>query len=66
MLVSSRARIDSSEPAQVIALARSEDKLARLLEIAKGLNPDCALFPVAFDIVHDDYADLKQVHRRTL
>jgi NAD(P)-dependent dehydrogenase (short-subunit alcohol dehydrogenase family) len=45
---------------QVIALARSEDKLTRLLEIAKGLNPDCALYPVAFDIVHDDYADLRQ------
>ena len=39
---------------QVIALARSEDKLTRLLEIAKGLNPDCTLYPVAFDIVHDD------------
>jgi NAD(P)-dependent dehydrogenase (short-subunit alcohol dehydrogenase family) len=45
---------------QVIALARSEDKLSRLLEIAKGLNPDCVLYPVAFDIVHDDYADLVQ------
>jgi len=45
---------------QVIALARSEDKLTRLLEIAKGLNPECTLYPVAFDIVHDDYADLKQ------
>jgi NAD(P)-dependent dehydrogenase (short-subunit alcohol dehydrogenase family) len=43
---------------QVIALARSEDKLTRLLEIARGLNPDCVLYPVAFDIVHDDYADL--------
>jgi NAD(P)-dependent dehydrogenase (short-subunit alcohol dehydrogenase family) len=45
---------------QVIALARSENKLGRLLEIALGLNPDCVLYPVAFDIVHDDYADLKQ------
>ncbi len=45
---------------KIIALARSEDKLARLLEIAKGLNPDCVLYPVAFDIVHDDYADLLQ------
>ncbi len=43
---------------QVIALARSEDKLSRLLEIAQGLNPECVLFPVAFDIVHDDYKDL--------
>ena len=43
---------------KVIALARSEDKLGRLLEIAQGLNPHCALYPVAFDIIHDDYADL--------
>ncbi|HTI60723.1 SDR family oxidoreductase [Mucilaginibacter sp.] len=45
---------------KVIALARSEDKLGRLAEIAQGLNPDCALFPIAFDIVHDDYAGLLQ------
>ncbi|HVW14570.1 MAG TPA: SDR family oxidoreductase [Mucilaginibacter sp.] len=45
---------------KVIALARSEDKLARLLEIAKGLNPDCMLYPIAFDIVHDDYNGLLQ------
>ncbi|WP_028296579.1 SDR family NAD(P)-dependent oxidoreductase [Olivibacter sitiensis] len=40
---------------KVIALARSEDKLRKLYEIAKGLNPDCAIFPARFDIVHDDY-----------
>ena len=45
---------------KVIALARSETKLARLLEIAKGLNPECVIYPVAFDIVHDDYGDLVQ------
>ncbi|MGI4021245.1 MAG: SDR family NAD(P)-dependent oxidoreductase [Janthinobacterium lividum] len=45
---------------QIIALARSEDKLARLLEISQSLNPDCILYPVAFDIAHDDYLDLKQ------
>ncbi|MVN90038.1 SDR family NAD(P)-dependent oxidoreductase [Mucilaginibacter aquatilis] len=45
---------------QVIALARSHDKLTRLLEIAKGLNPDCTLYPIAFDIVHDEYVGLKQ------
>ncbi|RXF69292.1 SDR family NAD(P)-dependent oxidoreductase [Arcticibacter tournemirensis] len=43
---------------EVIALARSDDKLRRLFEIAKGLNPDCKLFPAKFDIVHDDYASL--------
>jgi NAD(P)-dependent dehydrogenase (short-subunit alcohol dehydrogenase family) len=45
---------------KVIALARSQDKLERLAEIAAGLNPDCILYPIAFDIVHDDYADLQQ------
>jgi len=43
---------------QVIALARSQDKLSRLLEIALGLNPDAILYPLVFDIVHDDYHDL--------
>lgn len=45
---------------QIIALARSAEKLARLLEISQNLNPDCVLYPVAFDIVHDDYLHLKQ------
>jgi len=45
---------------KVIALARSQDKLEKLLEIAKGLNPDCDLYAIAFDIVHDDYAGLQQ------
>ncbi len=45
---------------KVIALARSQDKLERLAEIAAGLNPDCILYPIAFDIVHDDYHDLLQ------
>ncbi len=39
---------------KVLALARSGDKLQRLLEIAKGLNPECQLFPVQFDLVNDD------------
>jgi NAD(P)-dependent dehydrogenase (short-subunit alcohol dehydrogenase family) len=45
---------------KVIALARSQGKLEKLLEIAKGLNPDCEIFAIAFDIVHDDYAGLQQ------
>lgn len=45
---------------RILALARSEQKLARLLEISQSLNPDCILYPVAFDIVHDDYIDLKE------
>lgn len=40
----------------VVALARSEDKLQRLSEIALSLNPDCNLIPIKFDIVHGDYA----------
>lgn len=39
----------------IIALARSEDKLSKLQEIAFALNPDCRLFTAKFDIVHDDY-----------
>jgi NAD(P)-dependent dehydrogenase (short-subunit alcohol dehydrogenase family) len=45
---------------KVIALARSQDKLERLLEIAQGLNPDCQLFALSFDVVHDDYEELQQ------
>lgn len=40
---------------RVIALARSEDKLQRLLDIGTSLNPECGLYPLKFDIVHDDY-----------
>jgi NAD(P)-dependent dehydrogenase (short-subunit alcohol dehydrogenase family) len=43
---------------KVVAIARSADKLRTLLEIAKGINPDCTLLPVEFDIVNDDYAVL--------
>jgi len=45
---------------KVIALARSQDKLERLLEIANNLNPDSKLYAIAFDIVHDDYSGLQQ------
>lgn len=43
---------------QVVCIARSADKLRKLLEIAKSINPDCQLLPVEFDIVKDDYAAL--------
>lgn len=43
---------------KIVAIARTADKLRRLLEIARSINPDCTLFPVEFDIVHDDYAAL--------
>ena len=45
---------------KIIALARSQDKLTRLLEITLGLNPDAILYPLVFDIVHDDYHALQQ------
>lgn len=45
---------------KVMALARSKDKLEHLLEIAHGLNPEAEIFALAFDIVHDDYDDLKK------
>ncbi|TWR27766.1 SDR family oxidoreductase [Mucilaginibacter achroorhodeus] len=45
---------------KVIALARSQDKLTRLMEISQSINPDCQLFAIAFDIVHDEYAGLQQ------
>jgi len=42
----------------VLCIARSADKLRKLHEIANGINPDCKVLPVAFDIVNDDYAAL--------
>ena len=43
---------------KVVCIARSANKLRKLLEIAKGINPDCTVLPVAFDLVNDDYAAL--------
>ena len=43
---------------KILCIARSADKLRKLHEIAKGINPDCTLLPVAFDLVKDDYAAL--------
>lgn len=43
---------------QVIALARSADKLRKLHEIASSLNHDGGqLYPAQFDIVFDNYAE---------
>lgn len=43
---------------QVIALARSTDKLRKLHEIASSLNPEGGkLYPAQFDIVYDNYED---------
>jgi NAD(P)-dependent dehydrogenase (short-subunit alcohol dehydrogenase family) len=43
---------------KVVVIARSADKLRKLLEIAKGINPDCTLLPVEFDIINNDYSIL--------
>ncbi|MBC8987583.1 SDR family oxidoreductase [Pedobacter sp. N36a] len=43
---------------KIVCIARSADKLRKLLEIARSINPDCVLLPVEFDIVNDDYAAL--------
>ncbi|WP_316749403.1 SDR family oxidoreductase [Pedobacter gandavensis] len=43
---------------KIVCIARSADKLRKLLEIARSINPDCVLLPVEFDIVKDDYAVL--------
>lgn len=43
---------------KVVCIARSADKLRKLFEIAKGINPDCTLLPVEFDLVNDDYSAL--------
>lgn len=51
---------------KVVCIARSADKLRKLLEIAKGINPDCTLFPVEFDIVNDDYSALVPFLRERL
>jgi len=40
---------------KVVCIARSTDKLRKLLEIAKSITPECTLLPVAFDLVNDDY-----------
>lgn len=45
---------------KVMALARSQDKLERLAQIALDLNPEGAIYPIAFDVVHDDYEGLQQ------
>lgn len=43
---------------EIIALARSKEKLANLQQITLSLNPDAKLYPIVFDIVNDDYTGL--------
>lgn len=39
---------------KIVAVSRDSQKLKRLLEIARGINPECTLIPVSFDLVNDD------------
>ncbi len=43
---------------EVIALARSKEKLKNLQDITLSLNPQAKLYPIVFDIVNDEYAGL--------
>lgn len=43
---------------KIVCIARSADKLRKLLEIGRSINPECTIYPVEFDIVLDDYAAL--------
>lgn len=51
---------------KVVAIARNADKLRRLLEIARSLNPDCTLIPVSFDLVEDDMQVLEDFLVRSI
>ena len=42
---------------RIIALARSDDKLQNLLNIARSITPDCKVHILKFDIVHDNYQE---------
>jgi NAD(P)-dependent dehydrogenase (short-subunit alcohol dehydrogenase family) len=44
---------------EIIAIARTKEKLQNLNKIVKSLNPDAKLYPVVFDILNDDEEILK-------
>ncbi|TAF44393.1 MAG: SDR family NAD(P)-dependent oxidoreductase [Sphingobacteriales bacterium] len=46
---------------EVIALARSADKLANLQQIVLGLSPEAKIYPLVFDIVSGNYDDLQVI-----
>jgi NAD(P)-dependent dehydrogenase (short-subunit alcohol dehydrogenase family) len=50
---------------QVLALARSANKLANLQQIILSLNPKAIIFPIVFDIVNDNYEGLYQFIEQT-
>jgi NAD(P)-dependent dehydrogenase (short-subunit alcohol dehydrogenase family) len=43
---------------KVVPLARSTEKLQALASLALSFNPDCSIFPLEFDIIHGDYAEI--------
>jgi NAD(P)-dependent dehydrogenase (short-subunit alcohol dehydrogenase family) len=45
---------------EVIALARTKEKLENLQRITLSLNPEAKLYPIVFDILNDDTASLSQ------
>lgn len=51
---------------RVVAISRNADKLRRLLEIAKSLNPECTLIPISFDLVEDEVEVLEDFLVRSL
>lgn len=51
---------------KIVAVSRNSEKLKRLLEIAKGLNPECTLIPVSFDLENDDINLLEDFVLKTL
>ena len=44
---------------EVIAIARNKEKLQNLQKLTLSLNPEAKLFPIVFDILHDDASVLK-------
>lgn len=51
---------------KVVAVSRNQEKLKRLLEIARGLNPECTLIPVSFDLANDDIGLLEDFILKSL
>lgn len=39
---------------QVLAIARTKEKLQNLKKITESINPDAVILPVVFDILNDD------------
>lgn len=44
---------------EIIAIARNKEKLQNLQKLTLSLNPDAKLYPIVFDILHDDITGIK-------